>query len=199
MENGWVERKSLCLTGFTVGSKVDWEKLGETHLGAGVSRRSWACKHCFQDLILGQFWQFSSTLVSVTWLCTCRISKHTAHFDISRFDMKNHLWKWAEWWEDWGFEKILTSSPFLSLCCSLACLLALLLLAHFFHLSALTESLAGTHRLSCWSLNLSTSIFNPYSWLIFTIPHKTNKLQVHWFFFKVFLKLLWRVSVTDLA
>lgn len=72
-----------------MGSKVDWEKLGETHLGAGVSRWSWACNHCFQYLIPGQFWQVSSTLtlVSVTWLCTCRV-KHTAHFDISHFDRR---------------------------------------------------------------------------------------------------------------
>lgn len=157
MENGWVERKSLCLTGFTVGSKVDWEKLGETHLGAGVSWRSWACKHCFQYLIPRQFWQFSSTLMLVTWLCTCRI-KHTTHFD-----MKNLFVEVGRVVANWGFEKILTSSPFLSLCCFLACLLALLLLAHFFHLSALTEGLAGTgYPAEAWTYE--PLIFNAYSW-----------------------------------
>lgn len=139
-----------------MGSKVDWEKLGETHLGAGVSWWSWACNRCFQYLIPRQFWQFSSTLMSVTWLCTCRV-KHTAHFDISHFDMRNFLWKWAEWGADWGL------FPFLSLCCFLACLLAVLLLTHFFHLSALTESLAGTGYLAeAWTYE--PLIFSPYGW-----------------------------------
>ena len=68
--------------------------------------------------MIGQFWQFTSTLMSITWLRACKVKQTwracepppppspTPHISTCRHltlrREKRFSWKWVGFWADWG-------------------------------------------------------------------------------------------------